>query len=181
MSEPFIGMIVMFAGNFAPRNWAFCNGQLLSISQNTALFSILGTTYGGNGVTTFALPDLRSRLAMHWGNGQGLSNYNLGQVTGAETVTLTAAQIPAHIHTLTPACNKDEANTDSQSPVGTFPATQNVNESGYPMYAAAAQGNSKMLSTPTGSAGGNQPHPNLQPSLAVTFIICLQGLFPSRN
>jgi microcystin-dependent protein len=181
MSEPFLGEIRMFAGNFNPRAWALCDGQILSIAQNQALFSLLGTTYGGDGRTTFALPDLRGRLPQHWGNGQGLSNYALGQKTGTETVTLTAAQIPAHTHMLTPGCNNAVANTDSQTAVGTFPATQNGVEGGYPMYAAAAQGNSKMLATPTGSTGGNQPHDNRQPSLVVTFIICLQGLFPSRN
>src|SRR6185436_412469 len=98
MSEPFIGMIVMFAATFAPRNWAFCDGQLLSIAQNTALFSILGTTYGGNGQTTFALPDLRSRVPVSTGQGPGLSNYSLGQVGGTETVTLNINQLPAHVH-----------------------------------------------------------------------------------
>ena len=98
MASPFIGQITLFAGNFAPRGWAFCNGQLLSIAQNTALFSILGTTYGGNGQTTFALPDLRGRVPVHAGQGPGLSNYDLGQQGGAESVTLTTAQMPAHTH-----------------------------------------------------------------------------------
>jgi microcystin-dependent protein len=181
MSEPFLGEIRMFAGDFNPKAWALCNGQLLAIAQNQALFSLLGTTYGGNGVTTFALPDLRGRLPMHFGNGQGLSNYTLGQRTGTEAVTLTAAQIPAHAHNLTPSCNNDVANTDSQSPVGAFPAVQDGNAGGFAMYATTAQGNSKMLQTPTGSTGGNQPHDNRQPSLVLTFIICIQGLFPSRN
>src|SRR5438132_384897 len=112
MSEPFLGEIRMFCGNFNPRGWALCNGQLLSIAQNTALFSILGTTYGGNGQTTFALPDLRGRVPVHPGQGPGLSMYNLGENGGAESVTLTAAQMPAHQHTVTPACG----NSIPQSP-----------------------------------------------------------------
>src|SRR6478672_10112699 len=99
MSEPFLAEIIMFAGNFAPRGWAFCQGQILSIAQNTALFSLLGTTYGGNGQTTFALPDLRGRVPVGTGQGPGLSNYDLGQVSGSESVTLTVSQMPAHNHT----------------------------------------------------------------------------------
>src|SRR4026207_25334 len=124
MSQPFMAEIKIISWNYPPKGWAFCNGQLLPINQNQALFSLLGTTYGGDGRTTFALPDLRGRLPQHWGNGQGLSNYALGQKTGTETVTLTAAQIPAHTHMLTPGCNNAVANTDSQTAVGTFPATQ---------------------------------------------------------
>src|SRR5438270_2669849 len=98
MSEPFLGEIRMFGGNFAPRGWSLCNGQLLPIAQNTALFSLLGTTYGGNGQTTFALPDLRGRVPLHWGQGPGLSNYDLGEQTGTESVTLLSTQMPAHSH-----------------------------------------------------------------------------------
>ena len=181
MSAPFLGEIRMFAGNFNPKAWAECNGQVLPIAQNQALFSLLGTTYGGNGVTTFALPDLRGRLPMNWGNGPGLSNYVLGQTTGTETVTLTVAQIPAHTHTLTPGCNNAVGGTDSPSAVGAFPATQNLGESAYAMYAAAADKNSNMLGAPTSTTGGSQPHENRQPGLVVMFIICIQGLFPSRN
>src|SRR5688572_5350285 len=119
MSEPFIGEIIMFAGNFAPRGWAFCSGQLLSIAQNTALFSILGTTYGGNGQTTFALPDLRGRCPVHQGQGPGLSNYSLGQVGGTESVTLIASQLPPHSHTV--ACSANDANLGL--PEGNFPGT----------------------------------------------------------
>src|SRR6185295_12464655 len=118
MSEPFIGMIVMFAGNFAPRNWAFCNGQLLSIAQNTALFSILGTTYGGDGRTTFALPDLRGRVPIHPGQGPGTSNYSLGQQGGVENVTVTQNQLPAHSH----GVNAVAQGGNQASPVGNLPA-----------------------------------------------------------
>src|SRR4051794_10683767 len=110
MSEPFIGEVIMFAGNFAPRGWALCQGQLLSIAQNTALFSILGTTYGGNGQTTFALPDLRGRVPLGQGQGPGLSSYVLGEVAGNENVTLISTQMPQHNHLLN--CNSDSANTD---------------------------------------------------------------------
>jgi microcystin-dependent protein len=113
MSEPFIGQIMLFGGNFAPVGWALCNGQLMSIAQNTALFPILGTTYGGNGTTTFALPDLRGRAAVGFGQGPGLSNYDLGQSTGSEMVTLTVAQIPAHSHPV--AANAAAANVQSPS------------------------------------------------------------------
>src|ERR1041385_3867939 len=109
MATPFLGAICMFGFNFAPRGWAFCNGQILPIAQNTALFSLLGTTYGGNGQTTFALPDLRGRVPIHFGQGPGLSLYDLGQVGGSETVTLTPSTMPAHNHSL--ACSSDDATT----------------------------------------------------------------------
>ncbi|MGC4087610.1 MAG: tail fiber protein [Polyangiaceae bacterium] len=118
--EPFIGMIIVFAGNFAPRGWALCNGQLLPIAQNTALFSILGTTYGGDGRTTFALPDLRGRVPVHPGQGPGLSNYSLGQVSGTETVTLTTQNLPAHTHTFAPSCATTIPN--AESPANNVPA-----------------------------------------------------------
>src|SRR5262245_64766586 len=114
MSEPFLGEIRMFGGNFAPRGWAFCNGQLLSIAQNTALFSLLGTTYGGDGQTTFALPNLQGRFAMHWGNASGLSPRTLGEVSGTESVTLLTSQLPAHTHPV--AAISADGNTES--PVG---------------------------------------------------------------
>ena len=167
MSEPFLGEIVMFAGNFAPRGWAFCNGQLLPISQNTALFSILGTTYGGNGQTTFALPDLRGRAPVHAGQGPGLSNYALGESTGVESITLTTGQMPAHQHAQ-PATNAEEG---TNRPSNAVPAKGGV-------YAGATDGTTL---APTTTAGSSQPHSNIQPVLAVNFIIALEGIFPSRN
>lgn len=169
MSQPFIGEIVMFAGNFAPRGWSFCSGQTLSIAQNTALFSILGTTYGGNGQTTFALPDLRSRVPIHPGQGPGLSSYSLGQQGGSENVTLTVPQMPAHNHTL---------NANNGASNDTIPTNAFFSEGGlYTTNAANVQMNPATI----GLTGGSQPHPNIQPYLAINFIIALQGIFPSRN
>ncbi len=167
MAEPFLGSILLFAGNFAPQGWAFCNGQILPITQNTALFSLLGTTYGGNGTSTFALPDLRGRVPIHFGQGPGLSSYVEGQVGGAENVTLIATQMPQHQH-LQPATNGDEG---TNRPNGAVPARGGV-------YAASSDGSAL---APTSAAGGNQAHENLQPYLALNFIIALQGIFPSRN
>jgi microcystin-dependent protein len=174
MSEPFIGEIIMFGGNFAPRGWALCNGQLLPIAQNTALFSILGTTYGGNGQTTFALPDLRGRLPMHPGQGPGLSNRTLGEVGGTETVTLITSQMPAHSHSL--ACNSNSAN--QTQPEGHLMAA----ESNGATQVYTDQGpNQNMSQQSIGLTGGNQPHDNMSPFLCVNFIIAIQGIFPSRN
>jgi len=170
MSEPFIGMIVMFAGNFAPRNWAFCNGQLLSISQNTALFSILGTTYGGNGQTTFGLPDLRGRVPMHPGQGPGLSPRSLGETSGVETVTLLQTEIPAHSHLV--GCSSDDAT--SGDPSLNFPAA-------FPQKIYSNAAGKTMNGTMIGNTGGSQPHNNIQPYQCVNFIIALFGIFPSRN
>src|SRR4051794_22295228 len=160
--EAFIGQITIFAGNFAPRGWALCNGQLLAIAQNTALFSILGTTYGGNGQTTFALPDLRGRAPVHAGQGPGLSNYDLGQVGGSESTTLLQTQLPPHTHSV--ACSSDDAT--SGDPNGNFPSsfTQKI-------YANAATPNKLMNGAMVGAAGGGQPHNNLQPYSCVNFII----------
>lgn len=162
----------MFGFNFAPRNWAFCDGQLLPIAQNTALFSLLGTTYGGDGRTTFGLPDLRGRVPLHDGSGTGpgLSSYSLGQQGGLETVTLTAQQIPPHNHLQ--ACSSDDPN--SGSPAGNFPAAVSP-----PIYSSGA--NAAMANTAVGNAGGGQQHENRQPYLAINFCIALQGVFPSRN
>ncbi len=174
MATPFIGQITIFAGNFAPRNWAFCNGQLLFIAQNTALFSILGTTYGGNGTTNFALPDLRGRVPIHFGQGPGLSNYVEGQLGGEESHTLTQNEMPAHNH----QANSVAGGGNQASPAGGLPAIESTGTSlDYSSGVAnAAMGNS-MIST----AGGSQPHNNMQPYLAVNYIIALNGIFPSRN
>jgi microcystin-dependent protein len=173
MLEPFIGSIVLFCGNFAPKGWALCDGQLLSIAQNTALFSILGTTFGGNGQTTFALPDLRGRVPLHPGAGPGLSPYSLGQSMGVEGVTLIANQMPAHAHGFAPPCSDGAPSTPS--PVGATLANQDQT----PFYAAS--GSAAMASANTSIVGGSQPHENRQPLLAINFIIALEGIFPSRN
>jgi microcystin-dependent protein len=183
MSEPYLGEIRMFAGNFAPQGWAMCNGQLLPISQNTALFSLIGTYYGGNGTNTFALPNLQSRVAIHQGTGPGLSHYDLGQAGGAEAVTLTASELPAHSHTV----NCDAQGT-AHSSLGFGKSSGGTPANNFPgLAASAADGvysNTSNAAMNTGmitGGGGNQPHPNIQPYLCVTFIIALQGIYPVRN
>jgi microcystin-dependent protein len=169
--DPLLGEIMLVPYNFAPRGWAFCSGQILPIAQNTALFSLLGTTYGGNGQTTFALPDLRGRCALSSGQGPGLSNYSLGQLSGTETVTLIGNQLPIHSHTV--AAVDDDAT--ASTPTNALPA--NIVAKGY----SKAAGNTNMNPTMIGGGGGNQPHPNLQPYLALNYCIALEGIFPSRN
>jgi microcystin-dependent protein len=174
MSEPFIGEIRMFGFNFAPRGWALCNGQLLAISQNTALFSLIGTIYGGDGRTTFGLPDLRSRVPMHFGQGPGLSNQPIGAKSGTETTTLTVANLPAHNHAALaagPAGNSNDAISNIWADdAGVSSATYS---------SAAASGT--MRGDAIGNTGGGQAFSNLQPYLATNFCIALVGLFPSRN
>jgi microcystin-dependent protein len=173
MSEPFLGMIATFGFTFAPRGWAFCNGQLLSIAQNTALFALLGTTYGGDGQTTFALPNLQSRVPLHFGQGTGLSQYDLGEVTGVENVTLTQAQISPHNHnSTTPATGADANSVD--------PAVGAVLGTGTNIYRVGAA-SVQMSPTPTSLTGGGQPFSDLQPLLTINFCIALEGIFPSRN
>jgi microcystin-dependent protein len=171
MSEPFIAEIRIFAGNFAPRSWAFCDGQLLPISQNTALFSLIGTTYGGDGRTTTALPNLQGRAPMHPGRGPGLTSRRLGEKVGINSVTLSAAQIPSHTHTLV-----------GSAAVPNEPTPTNAN---FPFRAAFySSGNSNlvsMASSMVANAGGGQAHTNVQPYLGINFIIALQGLYPSRS
>lgn len=197
MSEPFIGQIEYFGFNFAPRNWAFCNGQLLPINQNAALFSLLGTTYGGNGTTTFALPDLRGRTAIHWGSGPGLSNYSLGQVSGTETVTLLTTQMPAHVHSATytpttqPVINAATAKATASIPSAGALLARSVDDSPNPgaqvrIYAPAGTtptvslGGVNVAGT-TAIAGSNVPVSNLPPYLTINTCIALFGIFPSRN
>jgi microcystin-dependent protein len=168
--DPYIGEIRIFAGNFAPRGWALCNGQILSIAQNTALFSLLGTTYGGNGQTTFALPDLQGRLPMHPGNGPGLTPRTLGETSGTETVTLILNQIPSHTHQ--PRASTEDAN--SATPLNaTWALASN------PMY--RPDDGVAMAPNALAQAGSGQPHNNLQPYLVVNFIIALQGVYPPRS
>ncbi|HEY0426271.1 MAG TPA: tail fiber protein [Pyrinomonadaceae bacterium] len=174
MSEPFLGQINIFPYNFAPRGWAFCAGQILSIAQNTALFSLLGTTFGGNGQTTFALPDLRGRVANGAGQGPGLSNYDLGEVSGTENTTLTINQMPAHQHTIVVNVNSSEGGQNS--PQNTF-----LGKTDPGIYAATSDNTHMGQQPPTGISGGSQPFSILQPFLTLNFCIALQGIFPSRN
>lgn len=179
MSEPFIAEIRIFAGNFAPRSWAFCDGQLLPISQNTALFSLIGTTYGGDGRTTTALPNLQGRAAMHPGRGPGLTARQLGQRGGEETVTLTEAQMPNHNHNLVADNNPGNfggGGPDTSSPVNAHLA--NTTSTGQ-FYADGSSNNTNMNAST--SSGATQAHNNLQPLIAINFIIALQGLYPSRS
>ena len=174
MATPVLGEIKMFAGNFAPRGYAFCNGQLLAISQNTALFSLLGTNFGGNGITTFGLPDLQGRVPIHWGNGPGLSAYVIGQAGGTENVTLLSTQIPAHSHSLQTNSGPGTAAAPASNEVLAMSTTRDK------LYSTSAP-NTSLSPQSIAATGGNQPHANIQPYLAVTFIIALQGIFPTRN
>jgi len=174
MANPFVAEIRMFGGNFAPRGWALCNGQIMAISQNTALFSLLGTTYGGDGKSNFALPNLQGCAPMHWGQGPGLTDRVLGEAGGETTVTLTAQQIPSHPHTYNcGAGSKGETDTvTNQVNCDEQTGTQQI-------YATSTDGtlmNANML-----QSQGNLPHLNQQPFLCVTFIIALQGVFPPRS
>ena len=168
---PLLGTVKLFAGNFPPRGWMDCDGSILSISQNTALFSLLGTTYGGNGTTTFALPDLRSRVAIHTGQGPGLSSYSLGQSAGVEAVTLTVNQIPAHNHSL----NATTSLGSTDSPAGAFPARAPDATGQY-----SASSGATMAAAAVGSTGGSQPHNNVKPYLALRYVIAVEGIYPSR-
>jgi microcystin-dependent protein len=174
MSEPFIGEIRMFGGNFPPRNWAFCDGQLLAISQNTALFSLFGTTYGGDGQTTFALPDLRGRIPLHRGHGPGLANRAIGERSGTETVTLTASQLPVHTHSV--LASSDPA-SNAIGPEGAVTGDAGARQ----IYAAPSSPPLAMDAGAVASAGGGQPHDNMAPYLAIQFIVALFGIYPSQS
>jgi microcystin-dependent protein len=173
MAEPFIGQIMIFGGNFPPKGWAFCDGSLLPIAQNSALFSILGVMYGGNGTTTFALPDLRGRVPIGMGQGLGLSNYVEGQAGGQEFHTLVANEIPVHTHAVTVSVS-NEANTPQNRPGGNVLGAANI-------YDLPASADASLGGVSAGAAGGNQPHENRQPYLAVNYIIALVGIYPSRG
>ena len=172
--DPFVAEIRIFTGNFPPVGWAFCNGQLMPISQNTALFSLLGTTYGGNGTTNFALPNLQGCVPMHPGQGPGLSNHLLGETGGASTVTLLSSQLPVHTHV--PACTSGPGSTGSPANAVWAGAGR-----GRPPFYAASAPNASLSAPAVGVAGGNQPHNNMSPYLGLNFIIALQGVFPARG
>jgi microcystin-dependent protein len=178
MSEPFIAEIRIFAGNFAPRSWAFCDGQLLPIANNTALFSLIGTTYGGDGRTTTALPDLQGRAPMHPGRGPGLTDRRLGQKVGTETVSLNEAQIPSHSHN--PWVNSGDSPT-SISPAGTYADRHVDSFTPANIYKKNPSLNATFNSAQLATTGGGQSHINIQPYLVLNYIIALQGLFPSRS
>ncbi len=168
MADPYLGEIRIFGGNYAPRDWALCNGQVLPISQNQALFSILGTTYGGNGTTTFALPDLQGRVPLGMGQGRGLSDRPIGQSGGAENVVLKLSEIPAHRHEL----RASNAAQSTDRPAGAALSAGGYYTSQNPATA--------MNPDSVSPEGGSEPHPNVQPFLALTFIIALTGIYPSR-
>lgn len=172
MAEPFIAEIRIFAGNFAPRGWSFCDGQLLPISQNTALFSLIGTTYGGDGESTTALPNLKGRAAMHPGRGPGLTSRRLGERGGTETETLSEAQMPNHTHAM--QASSEQASVSS--PVGAVLAATPASKMPY----ATANNLVSMDLGGLETKGGGQPHNNMQPYLAINFIIALTGTYPSR-
>lgn len=173
MSSPFMGEVRVFAGTFAPQQWSLCNGQLLPISQNDALFALLGTTYGGDGVNTFALPDARGRTPVGLGQGSGLANRVLGEKYGTETVTLVSGNLPAHTH----AAMVSDTTADQ-----TAPANNLIGKARHYLPSTVTPINLGQLNPQAiGASGGSQPHENMMPFLCMSFIICLQGLFPSRN
>ena len=174
MSEPFIGQIQPFGFNFAPRGWAKCDGQLLAINQYQSLYALLGTIYGGDGRTTFGLPDLRGRAALHQGRGSGLTDRRIGQRSGEEHVTLNTTQIPVHDHAVNPKCHGGPAASDGDSPVNAFPGI-----AGEDIYNSA--GAQTMGATDSANTGGGQSHDNMQPYLVVNWCIALLGVFPSRS
>jgi microcystin-dependent protein len=174
MNEPYIGAVALFAGTFAPRGWAFCNGQLLSIAQNQALFSLLGTTYGGNGQTTFALPDLRGRVPIHFGQGPGLTNRTLGERAGEEAHALIAGELPAHVHGASTGASS--AAGTAGGPAGGVWAASTARDNRY-----ASSADTTMGGVTVTQSGSSQSHNNMQPYLALNFIIALEGLYPSRN
>lgn len=174
MADPFVAEIRIFAGNFAPTGWAMCNGQLIPISQNTALFSLLGTMYGGDGKSTFALPDLQGRAPMFWGQGPGLSLRDQGEESGSETVTLLESEMPTHTHSLLAtaslAAGRDPTNNPLARSRNGMAYQNNVNTNVVSLAPEAVS-----------PAGSSLPHNNMQPYLCLTFIIALQGIFPPRS
>ncbi|MFN0175590.1 MAG: phage tail protein [Saprospiraceae bacterium] len=177
--EGTLATIYMFGGNFAPNSWAFCDGQLIAIAQNTALFALIGTIYGGNGQTTFALPDLRSRVPMGEGQGPGLSDFVIGEQPGAETATLTTNNLPAHSHTPTITVAASTSNASSDQANGNIPSSV----VGPDLYGAPGASNGTLAAgvLTVQNTGSNTPINLVQPVTVVTFVICTQGVFPSRN
>jgi microcystin-dependent protein len=178
--DTFIGTICVFGFNFAPRNWAFCNGQLVAIQSNTALFSLLGTTYGGNGTTTFALPNLQGRAAVCQGQLLGGSNYIMGEMGGNDNVTVLISNMPAHAHNVGIVVNANARAQSTNSPSGAFPAPSEKNQNNYSTTSTTGV-LMKGISTTLGASGGSTPIPISDPSLVMNYCICQYGIFPSRN
>ena len=174
MADPFVAEIRIFGFYFAPKGWATCDGQLLPLSQNTALFSLLGTTYGGDGKSTFALPDLQGSAAMHPGQGPGLSLYDLGQTGGSDTVTLLESEMPAHAHSV--SANINPSNLAAPSPLRSWARSAPGNA-----YKATPAANAQFAPQAIGAAGGSLPHNNMMPYLTLTFCLAMQGVFPPRT
>lgn len=172
MAEPFIGQVILVGFNFAPRGYAFCDGSVQSIAQNSALFALIGTTYGGNGQTTFALPDLRSRVPIHQGQGPGLQNYVIGQNSGSETVTLTASNLPNHTHLVSATTDVGNAASPANAVIARSSVRGQQNFHDGAATAALAS---------LGSSGGSQPLSIMQPYRAMNYVIAVEGIFPSRN
>lgn len=179
MAQPYLGEIKLFGGNFQIRGWAYCNGQLLSIAQNSALYALLGTTYGGDGVTTFALPNLQSRIALHQGTGPGLTTRVIGEANGVESVTLIPSQLPSHTHQAIATTVQSTAS----APANALPATPSHATTEFLYLSGSASGTTDAPPAPSSvsSAGGNQPHNNIQPILALNYLIALEGVFPAQN
>lgn len=173
MADQFLAEIRIFTFNFSPAGWAFCDGQLLPISQSTALFSLLGTTYGGNGLNNFALPNLQDRTVMHFGEGPGLSNYSLGEVVGTNSVTLLPAQIPTHTHNLVGVSGLSERSNPTNNAYATA--------DGETLYINSASNMTPMNSSMVSFAGGSSPHNNHMPYLTLNFCIAMQGVYPPRG
>jgi microcystin-dependent protein len=183
MTQPYLGQIAMFGGNFAPLGWALCNGQLLDIAQNNALYQLLGTTYGGNGTTTFALPDLQCRLPVHQGTGTGLSTYVLGQKAGSEKIALQTSEMPSHSHPFNVTAAPATSTTIGGSLLPAMPTTgTTATGNTAPEFYTSPSGTPNIQSMAAGScgaAGQSVPHANQMPSLCITFVIALQGIYPS--
>jgi microcystin-dependent protein len=172
--DPFLGEIRMFAGTFAPRGWAFCDGQLLAVSQNDALFSLFGTIYGGDGRTTFALPDLRGRVPVHPGTGPGLTNRRIGERGGSEQTTLASSQLAAHTHAM------NASTSAASNAVGPEGSVSGATDPAL-LYGDPGAGLVAMDASAVSDAGGGQPHDNMAPALAIRFIVALVGIYPSRS
>lgn len=181
MSEYYVGEIRMFGGNFAPRDWALCNGQILPIAQNDALYSLIGTTFGGDGVQTFALPNLQGRIGVSEGQGPGLTNRVLGEMGGVETVTITSNTMPVHTHMLLASSLDATSPTASGNALPAKPTVTNARFYTIPVAGKPDPVPTQLDAVACSSAGGSQPHENMQPFLCVSFIIALYGIYPSRN
>src|SRR6185312_4719193 len=182
MSQPYVGQILMFAGNFAPAGWMTCQGQTIPISENETLFQLIGTTYGGDGESTFNLPDLQGRVAIHQGTGPGLSTYQIGQAAGTESVTLNTNQIPAHNHIVPTFVNAAGGVSNKPSPAYILSGEGSTASGGGDAFVYATPGAQVQMSGQmVAGSGGSQPHENIQPILTITYIISLFGVFPTPN